>query len=1035
MNLKSFLLTAAAVMISATTDLQAQAVIFPQQQQPGISVLTANDNSWTLSNEILSASFTATEGRLLFGGCEAMGLQPGTELFFVELADGGIIPASKMNMGAVTTEKLTADTSSPRGSDHFDGNAICTTFGYGDLRISWRAILRDGSHYLRTEMVLTSDQGTRMKAIIPMYYTVSEGEPTLEIVGNTRGAILASTKVFAGLETPMGINSVGSKITIPDGDIEAPKASDGFTLKSWRPEMFCWEPGRELPSQIIALGYGDNEVVGAYGRAYFASAGTQTVTFKYSSGSHRLNIVGVDLQDENDNIVASDYHYGYTGNMADANVYTLNLPESGIYKIRYFIEIKSETITSSGNISFSGDVTAVDDGSQGSTATLPESGMDRFWVFYSDRGSDPRYVTEADGGLMGNSRYSEASKWHFMSRADGSWDIINAETGNYIITGAANNSQLKTGASAPASGWQIKPSDNNNAWIIVNGNSQFNSTNASWNFQIFNWGSGTNTSDLGCQYYFEEVAESSEFFAEDTPISGRWSRNTTLQPGKTWKVSAVVGLIAQGQARRSVLAYSERERAMAWRPMPIYNSWYELNINRNNDINYTGNFNINQCVDVLNQWKKNLYDKYDAHIQSFVWDDGWDHYGTWTFNPNFPNGFTEADDVAKAMGSNIGAWLGPVGGYGQSGNYRRSYWNDKGDMQLSNPAYYQTFLDAVTMLTTSYNFNYFKFDGISAQFSSVGPDAGTTGEENAEAIIDIEQRVREIKPDIFLNTTVGTWASPFWYQYADATWRQENDFGKTGPGNDREQWITYRDRLVHQNYVINSPLCPINSLMTHGFILTKFGSTANNREYRSVLNELRCAFACGSSQVELYADYALLNEIEGGKLWGDIAECIKWQEEMADVLPDSHWVGGNPWANNKAEVYGWASWNGKRATLALRNGTDAQSYTFTLREALDIPEYISTSITLTPSFSDIPALYGLDYGTPIDIDRELTVNMPAYSVYVFNGLDANTGGDDSINEISESTPLPEAIYDLQGRRCPVAGKGIYIINGVKTLKH
>ena len=57
-----------------------------------------------------------------------------------------------------------------------------------------------------------------------------------------------------------------------------------------------------------------------------------------------------------------------------------------------------------------------------------------------------------------------------------------------------------------------------------------------------------------------------------TPIKGVWSRNTTLAQGKTWKVSAVVGLIAQSgsssdpkytdQSRRSFLAYSERERAV-----------------------------------------------------------------------------------------------------------------------------------------------------------------------------------------------------------------------------------------------------------------------------------------------------------------------------------------------------------------------------------------------------------------------------------------------------------------------------------------
>lgn len=150
------------------------------------------------------------------------------------------------------------------------------------------------------------------------------------------------------------------------------------------------------------------------------------------------------------------------------------------------------------------------------------------------------------------------------------------------------------------------------------------------------------------------------------------------------------------------------------------------------------------------------------------------------------------------MGAGIGAWLGPVGGYGMSGNYRRDYWKENGGMQLSNPAYYDVFYKACSKLLNDYDFRFFKFDGISAQFTSVGPDPGTVGEENAEGIIHAEQEMRKVKPDIFFNTTVGTWASPFWFHVTDAVWRQEADYAEIGNNkSDRERWITYRDRLVY----------------------------------------------------------------------------------------------------------------------------------------------------------------------------------------------------------------------------------------------
>lgn len=52
----------------------------------------------------------------------------------------------------------------------------------------------------------------------------------------------------------------------------------------------------------------------------------------------------------------------------------------------------------------------------------------------------------------------------------------------------------------------------------------------------------------------------------------------------------------------------------------------------------------------------------------------------------------------------------------------------------------------------------------------------------------MERFVREeLKRDIFFNTTVGTWASPFWFHYTDAVWRQEGDYGTAGDNKiDRE---------------------------------------------------------------------------------------------------------------------------------------------------------------------------------------------------------------------------------------------------------
>lgn len=672
----------------------AQAVIFPQKKQPGVAKITQKSNSYQLANKVLKASFINTGGKLYFNGCPELGLQPDTELFKVLLGDGKTITASEMKLEDVKMVTLAENPSAATASLRYAGKALEARFTYEELSIVWRAVLQNGSHYLRTEMDIQAAKDLPMEGIVAMNYLVAKNSAYTapEVVGNTRGAILASNHIFAGLETPMGLNS---------------------------------------------------------------------------------------------------------------------------------------------------------------------------------------------------------SK------------------------------------------------DEGNA----------------------------------------------------THIEGLWRRNTTLKAGKTWNISSVVGLVAPNQLRRSFLAYSERERAVAWRPYPVYISWYELNIDRNNAQapSYKGNMTVEQCADVVSHWKTHFYDKYHMAPKAFVWDDGWDQYGTWTFNPNFPNGFDEPANEAKKMGTGIGAWLGPVGGYGQSGEYRRAYWRSKGGMQLSNEDYYNFFIRCCTNMIDRYDFRFFKFDGISAQASAIGPDEGTRGEENAEAIISIERAVRQKRPDIFLNTTVGTWASPFWFHFTDAVWRQEGDYGEAGDqGTDRERWITYRDRLVYQNFIQRSPVCPINTLMTHGFILSRWGAVSKNMDYDGIVREMRCAFACGSGMVELYNDYKLMDEIKdnqgnAGALWKDLAECIKWQQEQADVLPDAHWVGGNPWDGKKANVYGWAAWNGKKSVLTLRNpSASAQTFTTTLREALDIPAYVRGKITLTHAFNQAE-LDGMPINKAIDIDTPLVLNLPGSSVFIYNG--------------------------------------------------
>lgn len=116
-----------------------------------------------------------------------------------------------------------------------------------------------------------------------------------------------------------------------------------------------------------------------------------------------------------------------------------------------------------------------------------------------------RYASASGNLVVGNASASEESAWTFIRRSDSSFDIQNYSTGYYISPAAANNTQLKLVPSAPATGWQVKPADEIGYTIIVSGSAQFNQTNASLNYKVYNWGSGTNISDTGCKFVFTET--------------------------------------------------------------------------------------------------------------------------------------------------------------------------------------------------------------------------------------------------------------------------------------------------------------------------------------------------------------------------------------------------------------------------------------------------------------------------------------------------------------------------------------------------
>lgn len=472
-------------------------------------------------------------------------------------------------------------------------------------------------------------------------------------------------------------------------------------------------------------------------------------------------------------------------------------------------------------------------------------------------------------------------------------------------------------------------------------------------------------------------------------VQGKWVRRTTLPRGQSWVISSVVGLIEPGQARRSFLRYSERERAVPYRVFVHYNDWYEVGIRLHDNPDPLKRTTDAVWKGITDHWKRELFDKRKTYLDAFVIDDGWDEFNSlWDFHAGFPKGFANINSAASKMKAGIGTWLGPVGGYGSSKSMRLAYWNKNhpthqiNNFELSDKEYFDAFVGRCREMLKKYDMRYFKFDGISTAFHAKGP----VNLEDAEGIIRVVTALRKTRPNLFVNATVGTWASPFWFHYVDSVWRQENDFGQLGTAGDaRDKWITYRDHLVYEVFVQGAPLFPINCLMTHGTIITRNGPPhVMSTDPQNCIKEMRAAFGSGSGLQEIYAEADLLDQ-DNGRLWDELAACIAWIRRNSDVLSDVHWVGGNPWDGSEGCVYGWAAWNTRKCTLTLRNSdASPQTLTSTPRRIFDIPASNSNPITLRSSFPDQRSLPNIT-DTPLNPDDQITITLRPGEVIVMEG--------------------------------------------------
>jgi hypothetical protein len=408
-----------------------------------------------------------------------------------------------------------------------------------------------------------------------------------------------------------------------------------------------------------------------------------------------------------------------------------------------------------------------------------------------------------------------------------------------------------------------------------------------------------------------------------------------LSAKQSYEFASVTGVAATDQLRRSFLYYIERERARQSSPFLHYNDWYDLGYS----------VTAAKLLGAAQQFDTELVKKRGVSVMSYLIDDGWDDpaKSLWSENPHtFPGGFAAVKVKMDAMNSHMGIWISPLGGYGgadeRTADARKmGLIPPDGKLDFSYPAYKNWFQNRCLQLMREDGVNIFKWD-----------KAGDGVSPHFMALLDIARHLRVANPNLFINVTVGTWPSPFWLNHIDSTWRNGSaDVGWAGKGDDRETWITFRDGYIHKLFVEAAPLYPLNSIMAHGIVEGRcFQGQRVAKAGANLKNEARSYFANGTSLQELYITPSMMTS----ESWDQVADAAKWAHSNADVLVDSHWVGGDPL---KLQPYGYAAWSPRKGTLMLRNPDDAEkTIDLDAAKVFDLPAGAATRYLLTSPYKD-----------------------------------------------------------------------------------
>ncbi len=172
----------------------------------------------TLGNSTIAGVWSVTDGRLRALRVEdrvnRVTFAPPGAVFSLGMADGTAVAADAMRVvGEPRVESLPAEPGAARLSERVAGRQLTVHLrdGAGHLEATWRAVLRNGSRYLRQEVTL---QARGAEVPITRITLVDLHAPGATLTGTVKGSPVVFGDWYVGFEHPLSTSAVeGDRVT------------------------------------------------------------------------------------------------------------------------------------------------------------------------------------------------------------------------------------------------------------------------------------------------------------------------------------------------------------------------------------------------------------------------------------------------------------------------------------------------------------------------------------------------------------------------------------------------------------------------------------------------------------------------------------------------------------------------------------------------------------------------------------------------------------------------------------------------------